>query len=221
QQHGGSPNFVQTVDFLDIFVMILAQALLCLGNQVVSFAKFRRPGWTGLRAGGLLPVYNAVRAHVALADQRERLLPFVLWHHEGTCQHAVPATDAFGPRIRHRSFGCFLESPHGTYGNAGGIRAVHAQVPHELVASGLHHGELVFRLLFLACDCVVVRQTIALCAGLLTQFAADAHCRIVEDALTHDCSLERPSLGGRTIPRVPRIALCPSLRPGAWWRWTF
>ena len=98
---------------------------------------------------------------------------------EGTGRHAVTAANALPHVVDHRPLFSLVEGPHRADRGTGGVLAVHAQPPHELVAVSQDGGVFVLRLLLLGGNAVVVGELVLGSAGLLTLLAADAEGGII------------------------------------------
>src|SRR5208282_2909170 len=191
-------DFVKPVDARQVGGWILPYTVLRFPNKVVALSELGGASGTDLGACRGLAVSYAIRTHNAFADPRVQGVPLILRLGKSAGSHAIPAANTLPDVVYDWTFLRLMESSDRTNRCAGRMLAVHAQAAHEFVVLGQNDGKFVFRLHGLRRDFVVVRQLILLRTGTFALLATDAHGRVIQQGLTHDCSSLLPS--GTSVP---------------------
>src|SRR5208337_1174132 len=122
-----------------IVARIVVDALFGFLEQFIAITELGGARRADLSAGGGLSGSHPLAAHDALADARDRLVPFVLGHAERAGGHAVAASHAAALVVGDRAEGGLLERAHRADGGAGLVALLAPDAHGRIVKNSLAH----------------------------------------------------------------------------------
>src|ERR1700687_1883132 len=112
---------------INVILGILAEPVLCLGNQRIAIAEFGCARWAGFSTGCVAALLHPVRTHNALTHAWVQCSPLVLRLRKRAGNHAIAAANALVNVVHHWAFRRLMERTDGAHRSAGRLIAMHTK----------------------------------------------------------------------------------------------